>query len=145
MGLRKATKPLFWGRFVVGNEVKVAPSNKTTNKSTTRAPKCFRPIGATPEELQEAFLGAPTASQEGPPGSQKGNKTQWIFNELWFGSKSRWHQATRLTRTAARGPKGPMATFEHRTFGRLRPQEAPNLGPKASLEERCGAQTSYEN
>ena len=60
---------------------------------------------------QEAPKWGPRASQEEPCGVQKGYKNQWFFNDSWFGSKSRWHQATRPARRATRGPQGAYATF----------------------------------
>ena len=77
--LHKGYKTQWIFTIVVWKQVKVAASNKTTKKTNKRALECSGPIGATPEEPQEARNGGPRASQEGPPGSQKGYKTQWIL------------------------------------------------------------------
>ena len=61
-------------------QVKVAIGNKTNKKSNKRALECSGPIGATPEEGQEAPRWAPSGAQAGALGLQKGYKTQWICN-----------------------------------------------------------------
>ena len=139
-GSENVVKPMDFQRFVVWQQVKVAPSNKTNKKSNKKALKCSWSFGAPPEEPREAPQWGPRASQEEPCGVQKWLKNHKLFNDSWFGSKSRWHHATRATRRATRGPKGPMPRFGPRTLGHLWPQEAPKWGPRASREDPCGAQ-----
>ena len=63
-------------------------------------------------------LMAPRGPQVGPKGLPGGAlrgakmvETSRLFNDSWFGSKSWWHQATRPTRRAPRGPQGAYATL----------------------------------
>ena len=102
---------------MVWKQVKVAASNKTNKQSNTRALTCSGPIGATPEERQEAFLGAPRASQEGPPGSQKGYKTQWVLTNCGLeasqgGTKQQGRQEEQQD-----GPKRLITIVGPPTFG----------------------------
>ena len=66
MELKQITTPNRFQCFVVWQQGKVAPNNKTNKKRNKRVLECFWPIGALPGEPQETSMWGPRASQEDP-------------------------------------------------------------------------------
>ena len=137
MGLEKATKT---NGFCTIRGLKASPGGikqQDQQEEQQEGPKGPITIFGLPTSghlwPQEAPKWGPRASQEDPLRGAKKLQNLRFFNDSWFGSKARWHQATRPTRRAPRGPVRALGRSVPRRKSPKRPSSGAQGPPRRTL------------
>ena len=130
---------------VVWKQVKVAASNKTTKKSTTRAPRGLYPSFGrrrwAADGPQWLPSGPQVAPKLGPWGCKKDTKPNG-FRRFVVWKQVKVAASNRTTKKSNRRARRCSWSFGAPPE---EPQEAPKWGPRASPEEPYGVQKRYKN